>query len=91
LEDGKNAGALWSLIHAAMVDLVAAESTKESTLFQQRGPKGAGFHDHFWGSELLYADVTGDPRHVDLLWPLWNLLDLTLEGRGTDWYPKLSY
>ena len=23
--------------------------------------------------------------------PLWSLLDTTPEGRGTDWYPKLSY
>jgi hypothetical protein len=22
---------------------------------------------------------------------LWNVLDLTPGGRGTDWYPKLSY
>jgi len=28
---------------------------------------------------------------VDLMWPFWNVLDLTLEGRGTDWYPKLDY
>lgn len=48
---------------------------------------------HFWGSEGFYAK-TGDgldPRHVDLLWPLWNLLDLTPQGRGADWYPKLAY
>ncbi len=37
------------------------------------------------------TELEGDPRHVDLLWPLWNLFDLTPEGRGTDWYPKLSY
>ncbi len=30
-------------------------------------------------------------RHVDLIWPLLNLLDFTPEGRGADWYPKLSY
>ena len=24
-------------------------------------------------------------------WPLWNALDLTPEGRGKDWYPKLDY
>ncbi len=24
-------------------------------------------------------------------WPLWNLLDLTPEGRGEGWYPKLAY
>lgn len=46
---------------------------------------------HFWGSELLYAQVNGQARHVDLIWPLWNLFDMTPEGRGTDWYPKLSY
>ena len=32
-----------------------------------------------------------DARHVDMLWPVWNLFDLTPEGRGTDWYPKLRY
>jgi predicted dithiol-disulfide oxidoreductase (DUF899 family) len=46
---------------------------------------------HFWGSELLFADVDGHPRHMDLMWPIWNLLDLTPEGRGTDWFPKLEY
>lgn len=48
---------------------------------------------HFWGSELLYAEAEAGqhPRHVDLAWPLWNLLDLTPEGRGTDWNPKLQY
>jgi len=46
---------------------------------------------HFWGSEALFADVDGQPRHVDQLWPLWNMLDLTPEGRGDDWYPSLSY
>lgn len=45
---------------------------------------------HFWGSELLYADVDGQPRHVDLMWPLWNIFDTTPEGRGTDWYPSLG-
>ncbi|NNF68020.1 MAG: DUF899 family protein [Gammaproteobacteria bacterium] len=44
---------------------------------------------HFWGSEMLFADLDGQPRHVDLLWPLWNALDLTPPGRGTDWYPSL--
>lgn len=47
---------------------------------------------HFWGSELFYAERPDnlDPRHVDQLWPLWNLLDVTPEGRG-DFYPKLQY
>ena len=43
---------------------------------------------HSWGTELLYAQLDGDPRHMDLMWPLWNVLDTTPEGRG-DWYPPL--
>jgi predicted dithiol-disulfide oxidoreductase (DUF899 family) len=49
---------------------------------------------HFWASELFThkdADWPNHPRHVDTLWPLWNLFDLTPEGRGKDWYPKLAY
>ena len=48
---------------------------------------------HFWGSELFYAsaDPGQDPRHVGTIEPLWNLFDLTPEGRGTDWYEQLSY
>jgi predicted dithiol-disulfide oxidoreductase (DUF899 family) len=48
---------------------------------------------HFWSSELFYAamDPGQDPRHVGTLEPLWNLLDLTPEGRPTDWAEQLSY
>jgi predicted dithiol-disulfide oxidoreductase (DUF899 family) len=48
---------------------------------------------HFWGSELFYgpADPGQDPRHVGTLEPLWNLFDLTPDGRGTDWYEQFSY
>jgi predicted dithiol-disulfide oxidoreductase (DUF899 family) len=48
---------------------------------------------HFWGSELLYAltDSGQDPRHNGTLEPLWNLFDLTPEGRPTDWEEQLSY
>jgi predicted dithiol-disulfide oxidoreductase (DUF899 family) len=48
---------------------------------------------HFWGSELLgaKAEPGQNGRHVDMLWPLWNALDATPEGRGKDWYPKLEY
>lgn len=54
--------------------------------------KRDGAVHHFWGSELLWVDFpTGNQRHVDLLWPLWNVLDLTPEGRGADWYPALAY
>ena len=54
--------------------------------------RGDAIH-HFYGTELLYAPVEQgqDARHVDLVWPLWNLFDLTPEGRGKQWYPKLRY
>jgi predicted dithiol-disulfide oxidoreductase (DUF899 family) len=37
------------------------------------------------------ADPGQDPRGAPDLMPLWNILDTTPEGRGTDWYPKLEY
>ena len=48
---------------------------------------------HFWGSELLYAksERGQEPRHVDMIWPIWNVLDVTPQGRGKDWNPKLAY
>jgi predicted dithiol-disulfide oxidoreductase (DUF899 family) len=48
---------------------------------------------HFWSSELFYAptDPGQDPRHVGTLEPLWNMFDLTPEGRPDDWAEQLSY
>ena len=48
---------------------------------------------HFWSSELFYApeDPGQDPRHAGTLEPVWNLYDLTPEGRGTDWDEHLNY
>lgn len=56
----------------------------------RRGP--GGIH-HFYGSELFLipSEPGQHPRHIDPLWPLWNVLDLTPEGRGTDWYPQIRY
>ena len=58
-------------------------------VFVRRGEKIR----HFWHSELLFAraDRGQNERHVDLIWPLWNLLDLTPDGRGKTWFPKLQY
>jgi predicted dithiol-disulfide oxidoreductase (DUF899 family) len=55
--------------------------------------RNGGTIRHFWGSELLYAatDPGQDPRHVGTLEPLWNLFDLTPEGRPSDWDEQLSY
>jgi predicted dithiol-disulfide oxidoreductase (DUF899 family) len=48
---------------------------------------------HFWSSELFYAptDPGQDPRHVGTLEPLWNMFDLTPEGRPDNWAEQLSY
>lgn len=48
---------------------------------------------HFYNTELLYApsEEGQHPRHADFVWPLWNMFDLTPEGRGTDWGPKYTY
>jgi predicted dithiol-disulfide oxidoreductase (DUF899 family) len=48
---------------------------------------------HFWGSELFYAPVEPgqDPRHVGTLEPVWNLFDLTPQGRPMHWDEQLSY
>jgi predicted dithiol-disulfide oxidoreductase (DUF899 family) len=60
-----------------------------ATVFVRRDGK---IH-HFWSSELYYAptDPGQDPRHVDFMWPLWSVLDVTPEGRGNDWGPQLAY
>jgi predicted dithiol-disulfide oxidoreductase (DUF899 family) len=47
---------------------------------------------HFWGAELTYGpmDPGQDHRSVGTLEPLWNLFDLTREGRP-DWDEQLDY
>jgi predicted dithiol-disulfide oxidoreductase (DUF899 family) len=48
---------------------------------------------HFFAGEMSgeMADPGQDPRGAPDADPLWTFLDLTPEGRGTDWYPKLEY
>ena len=48
---------------------------------------------HIYCTELMFAptDKGQNPRHVDSIWPLWNMFDFTPEGRGATWQPKLSY
>ncbi|MHA1571808.1 MAG: DUF899 family protein [Alphaproteobacteria bacterium] len=53
-----------------------------------KGPEGIR---HAYCTELLYAksEPGQHPRHVDSIWPIWNMLDLVPDGRGTDWYPQI--
>jgi predicted dithiol-disulfide oxidoreductase (DUF899 family) len=52
-----------------------------------------GVISHFYSGEMsgAMADPGQDPRGAPDLDPLWLMLDLTPDGRGTDWYPKLEY
>lgn len=47
----------------------------------------------FWAAEggPETADPGFDPHLAPDPTPLWNILDWTPGGRGTDWYPKLEY
>jgi predicted dithiol-disulfide oxidoreductase (DUF899 family) len=48
---------------------------------------------HAYATELLFApnDPGQDGRHVDSVWPLWNMFDYAPDGRGATWNPKLTY
>ena len=49
---------------------------------------------HTWSSELMYAprDDGLEARHVDSIWPIWNVLDVTPDGRGNESnFPALDY
>jgi predicted dithiol-disulfide oxidoreductase (DUF899 family) len=47
---------------------------------------------HSYATELQFMppDKGQNQRHIDMMWPLWNMLDLTPEGRG-DFFPSLDY
>jgi predicted dithiol-disulfide oxidoreductase (DUF899 family) len=54
---------------------------------------GDGFR-HAWATELMFAprEEGEDPRHVDAIWPIWNVLDMTPPGRAGDpAFPKIDY
>ncbi|MFI4935076.1 MAG: DUF899 family protein [Caulobacterales bacterium] len=48
---------------------------------------------HAYATELIFApsDPGQDGRPIDMIWPLWNVLDYTPSGRGADFRPKLDY
>ena len=55
--------------------------------------KRDGAIHHFYNTELFYVphEPGQDARHVDQIWPIWNLFDLIPEGRGEKWHPQLRY
>jgi predicted dithiol-disulfide oxidoreductase (DUF899 family) len=52
---------------------------------------GKIFHSYSGEMSGAMADPGQDPRGAPDLDPLWLMLDLTPQGRGTEWYPKLQY
>jgi hypothetical protein len=40
---------------------------------------------HAWATELLFAPGAEgeETRHVDSIWPIWSVLDMTPQGRGS--------
>jgi len=48
---------------------------------------------HFWSCEMAddMSDPGQDPRGAPDPMPIWNVFDMTPEGRGGNWYPKLDY
>lgn len=48
---------------------------------------------HFWSGEMggTTSDPGQDPRGAPDLMPIWTVFDMTPEGRGGNWYPKLDY
>jgi predicted dithiol-disulfide oxidoreductase (DUF899 family) len=49
---------------------------------------------HSWATELMFTprDEGEETRHVDSIWPIWSVLDMTPRGRGTESdFPSLRY
>ncbi|NKC01641.1 MAG: DUF899 domain-containing protein [Pseudomonadales bacterium] len=52
--------------------------------------KREGRIHHFWNAEMFFAQSEFHPRHIDMLWPLWHIFDITPEGRG-EFIPGLKH
>lgn len=65
----------------------------DETIFNVFHRHPDGVIRHFWGSELSFAPQAPGQHHRsgDSVNALWGLLDMTPEGRGGDFFPKLSY
>jgi predicted dithiol-disulfide oxidoreductase (DUF899 family) len=84
------------------VQTVGDDYARDLKVLSQDGSEGAAFVVYkldgddvrlFYAMEMpnAAADPGQDPRTAPDIAALWSILDLTPEGRGDDWYPKLSY
>ncbi len=48
---------------------------------------------HHYATELFFAppEAGQHPRHMDMVYPMWNLFDFVPEGRPSEGLPKLAY
>jgi len=65
-----------------------ADGEQDSTISVFTRDDQGAIHHFYTGHPRMAEDI--DQRGIGLLSPVWNILDLTPEGRG-DWYPDLSY
>ncbi|MBR1147528.1 DUF899 family protein [Bradyrhizobium sp. AUGA SZCCT0431] len=74
-------------------DYNAQTTDQNQTPILQVFERGRDGIRHAYSTELQFVkpDAGQNPRHLDLMWPLWNVFDLVREGRGTEWFPSLSY
>jgi predicted dithiol-disulfide oxidoreductase (DUF899 family) len=88
--------------HLDFVQTVGDAYAKDLGILDANGSEGAAIVVYqrdgdqvrlFYAAEmpLEAADPGQDPRTAPDIASLWSVLDLTPEGRGKDWYPKLSY
>ncbi len=52
--------------------------------------KGKIHHSYATELQFMPPDKGRTSAYIDMMWPLWNMLDLTPEGRG-DFFPSLDY
>ncbi len=65
------------------------EGNQDSTVSVFTRDASGGVHHFYSGHPWLAEDIR--ERGIDLLSPVWHILDLTRQGRPDDWYPTLSY
>jgi predicted dithiol-disulfide oxidoreductase (DUF899 family) len=65
-----------------------AEGNQDSTISVFRRAGDGKIQHHYTAHPRMAEDI--DARGIDLLCPVWNVLDLTPQGRG-DWYAELKY
>jgi predicted dithiol-disulfide oxidoreductase (DUF899 family) len=60
-----------------------------ATVFHRNG----GETRHFWSTEMIFADSDPgqDPRHNGTFEHIWNIFDLTPEGRAASRHEQLNY